>query len=429
MSYYLKNNQSTEKTSIILAKRIQGKMFKYSTGKVVLPKNWSKKDKKVINDIQSTNINKYLKRLLVKFESLKMTLDGNGELTHEKLRLELDNHTNRTRSKPKAILPLTFKDVWTNEWIPALKNNKAPSTIQKKRYTLKSLEDFEKEANYKLDFDTINEKFAEEFKVWALQARKNNGDNRYNKDNSIHKIINITKDFMKWANKRGFCNCEDYKLINGYQEVYFEPFALNDTDIKKLTTLDLNSINWSQFGIRACNLDKTKIALERTRDAFVFRSLCGIRFSDYQSLTPVKLQGGSISIVTKKTGTKLDIPIQKYAQEILKKYNYNVPKLANQNENENLKLLSRIAGFDESVTVTFKRGGKKHEEVKKRWELVSTHTARKTFITNCLRAGIDAYIVMELVGIKKESTFQRYAQITNSDVNKAMNKLDSLLAL
>jgi site-specific recombinase XerD len=129
-------------------------------------------------------------------------------------------------------------------------------------------------------------------------------------------------------------------------------------------------------------------------------------------------------LVTQKTGTSVTIPLPESAFKILIKYNYKLPKQNNQTENEQLKLLCKIAGFKEETTITYKLGGELISEVKQRWELVTTHTARKTFITNCLRAGIEAYLVMEIVGIKKESTFRRYVQVTNNDVAGALAKLE-----
>jgi len=251
-----------------------------------------------------------------------------------------------------------------------------------------------------------------------------NGKKRFNKDNSIHKYIGITKEFMKWCNKRGFTDNNGYTLISGYNEIYYTPFALEADDISQLLSIDFDAIDYSKYGVRSCNIQRTKKALESTRDSFVFRCFCGIRFSDYFTLSPNKFKENRLTLVTKKTGSNVTITLPPSAFKILEKYNYQLPKVNNQNENENLKLLGQIVGFDEDTTVTYKLGGSQVSELKKRWEIITTHTARKTFITNCLRAGIEAYLVMEIVGIKKESTFRRYIQITNNDVAGALARLD-----
>lgn len=425
MNYHLKDKNTKNETSINLCVRIEGKMFKYSTGKKINPKYWDFESKKVVKGFPNhTSINAGLKNLHTKFESLVIEQQTKGAVCVETLRMELDKYRGKALKIKKQPVQLNFEKIWTTMWMESLKANSTISTLDKKRFVIKSLMDFEKETNYKISLDTINDVFAEKYKKWALQTKLKNGNKRFKKDNTIHKYISITKEFMKWCNKRGITNNKDYTNISGYNEVYFTPFALEAEDISKLLSINFDSIDLAKFGIRPCNIEKTRNALEVARDSFVFRCFCGIRFSDYYSLSPNKFKQNRLTLVTQKTGTNVAITLPDSAFAILEKYNYRLPKQANQTENENLKLLSRIAGFNDETTITYKLGGKLVSEVKQRWELVTTHTARKTFITNCLRAGIEAYLVMDIVGIKKESTFRRYIQVTNNDVAGALSVLD-----
>jgi site-specific recombinase XerD len=432
MNYHLKNKKSAEVTQINLCVRIDGRMFKYSTGKKVNPKNWDFESKRVLKGHPNhVALNEYLKKLHVKFDSLVMDSQTKGSVCFETLRNDLD--TFRGKKKKVTEKPveekLQFQELWTNKWLDSLKPNCAYSTIKKKQYILQSLMQFQKETHYKLTLDNVNDVFAEKFKKWALKAKLKNGKSRFNRDNTIHKYLSITKEFMKWCNKRGFTTNRDYTNISSCKEFYFTPFALEGEDISKLLALDFNTIDLISYGVRPCNVAKTKTALETARDSFVFRCFCGIRFSDYHSLAPNKFKGNRLSLVTQKTATNVAITLPESAFKILLKYDYKLPKLANQEENEQLKLLSKIAGFNEETTITYKRAGDQVSEVKQRWELVTSHTARKTFITNCLRAGIDAYLVMEIVGIKKESTFRRYIQVTKNDVAGALDKLEKHYAM
>lgn len=428
MHYHLKNKKSKEETGVNICKRLNGKMFKYSTGLKVRPKYWDTEKKKVLKgEIDYLNKNQFLKNLNTKFDSIVLSLKVTGDLSHENIREQLDEFIGRVRKTADAK-PEKFEEIWRDKWMVSLMKSRGEKTVAKKGYVLNSLQDFHRDTKYPLTLNSINRMFAEKYKEWALAATKLNGDYRYTKDNSIHKNISITKEFMKWANGANYTSNIDYTNIKGYNEEYYAPFALSHDDINELMHIDFDTLDLDEFGIRPCNHSKTKLALEKTRDAFVFRSLCGIRFSDYHTLTPLKLQEGTIKLVTHKTSTQIQLPLHDYAKQLLIKHDYKVPKLKNQNENRNLKLLGQIVGFDESVVVVYKRGGKKIEEIKKRWELMTTHTARKTFITNCLRAGIDAYLVMEIVGIKKESTFKRYVQVASQDIDKAMGKLELFYA-
>lgn len=365
MHYHLKEKKSIEATGININKRFVGKMFKYSTGIKVRPKFWDPNKKKVLkgeNDYIKKN--EFLRRLNTKLESTVINLKASGELSHDNIRMALDSEIGRLRKSKEEPLK-TFEEIWVKGWMETLKAKRAKSTVDKKGYTLNSILDFHRDTKYPLTFDAINLLFAEKYKAWALTARKPNGDLRYNKDNAIHKNIGITKEFIKWANQRGYTSSIKYKEIKEFEEEYFAPFALEHGDIQKLMSIDFMALDLSIYDIRACNYAKVKKELKITRDAFVFRSLCGIRFSDYSLLTPNKLRNDKIQLVTQKTSTQIQLPLDEMAKTILIEYNYNVPKLSNQNENKNLKLLGRVAGFDESVVLVHKRGGKHIEEDKK----------------------------------------------------------------
>jgi len=428
MNYYLKNKEANQATIINICKRINGKMFKYSTGLKVRPKYWDGKKKKVLKgESDYIQKNNYLKRLNTRFDSIVIELKSDGELNHDNIRKKLDDEIGRVRQTTQVDRE-SFEEVWLKEWLKELSYSCVADSVKKKEYTLNALKKFSSDTGYPLSFESITSLFSKKFKDWALEVKKPNGKNRYNKDNSIHKIISIVKQFMKWANKKGFTENKNYIDIDEISEEYFAPFALNPEDLKALMNIQLDSFILREHNIRPCNYERVLNALEASRDAFVFRSLCGIRHSDYFQLTPSKIVDGRLQLVTQKTSTQLYIPLHKYAIEILEKYNFDLPKQFNQNENSNLKLLGQIADFNDIISVTHKRGGEKIEEEKQKWELLTTHTARKTFITNCLRAGIERHLIMEVVGIKKEQTFMRYVQVANEDVDIAMKKFNSFLA-
>lgn len=66
--------------------------------------------------------------------------------------------------------------------------------------------------------------------------------------------------------------------------------------------------------------------------------------------------------------------------------------------NRELKDLCKMAGIDEEIRVTTYKGNQRIDEVKHKWELVGTHTGRKTFIVNALFIGVAPNIVMKWTG-------------------------------
>lgn len=424
MNYYLKNINTLDETTIVLQTRINGKPFKYSTGKKVYPKNWDNDKKKVLRGQPFyTATNDYLKNLQHQFHLNVVELSTNGPVCHKELRNKLDCHFGKVR-KTNAIDTSNFETLWRDVWMKSFVGIRDPDTIKKKKYILKSLLDFQRETGFKLTLEAITAQFPVKFKQWALSTKKANGNPRYQRDNTIHKYINIVKEFSKWALKNGYTDNSKYQDISGYNEVYLDTFALEAQEIKKLMELNIDNIDLNQFDIRPCNHAKVKIALEKTRDSFIFRAGCGIRFIDYYQLHPSNIVGSTLSLVTEKTDTPIKVELLPEVLAILEKYNYkNLPKMLNQNENENLKLLGRIAGFNDERQVNYRLGGRTIQEIKQKWECLCTHTARKTFITSCVRAGIPQSHIMTITGITKESSFKRYVEFSDLDASNVASVL------
>ena len=95
--------------------------------------------------------------------------------------------------------------------------------------------------------------------------------------------------------------------------------------------------------------------LERVRDLFIFSAYTGLAFCDvqnfdYQSMTVkegdlVFIDGNRI-----KTDTKFFTPILAPAMEVLKKYDFKLPKISNQKANDYLHLIQAQLGIKKNLT-------------------------------------------------------------------------------
>ena len=54
----------------------------------------------------------------------------------------------------------------------------------------------------------------------------------------------------------------------------------------------------------------------------------------------------------------------------------------------------------------------------KKYERISSHTARRSFATNMYKRGYPIYYLMQIIGHKKESTFLNYIKVTNEEAVK-----------
>ena len=115
---------------------------------------------------------------------------------------------------------------------------------------------------------------------------------------------------------------------------------------------------------------------------------------------------------TLKTKAKVVIPIHTVVKRILEKYNYELPHcIANTHANGQLKEIAERAKIDTDIEVIKTIGGKFDRKVYKKWELVCTHTGRRSFATNSFLAGVPAISIMMITGHATESVFMKYISI------------------
>ena len=147
------------------------------------------------------------------------------------------------------------------------------------------------------------------------------------------------------------------------------------------------------------------------RDLFILGCHTGMRFSDYSRLSMDDISDGVIHFITQKCKAPVDIPAHPRVLKILESYGGTMPNMTGQKFNLYIKDVCKEAGINESVLV---RKGGKHERFSK-WELVSSHTARRTGLTNMYKAGIPVYRCMMISGHKTESVFLTYLRITQQE--------------
>ena len=153
-------------------------------------------------------------------------------------------------------------------------------------------------------------------------------------------------------------------------------------------------------------LQKLKLSgsLEMTRDAFILMCYLGIRYSDYCKINKNNISDDEfLDITMKKTNEQVSIPIHPNALEIIKKWEYQLPQLSNVKLNKQIKEVCRYAEIDELVI----DGDKTYSK----YELVTCHTARRSFATNGYLSDVPIRDLMRITGHKKETTFLNYVQV------------------
>lgn len=164
-------------------------------------------------------------------------------------------------------------------------------------------------------------------------------------------------------------------------------------------------------------------AKEKIRDLFVVGCLTALRYSDYSTLTQDNFQNDFIVKRTKKTNVTVKVPMHDYVREIIAKYGGNIPNgLCIQNFNKYLKLIMREIRLTDKITYSYTVGGKIKTVTKEKWELICSHTARRSAATNLYLTGrMKTLEIMRLTGHKTEQNFFRYIRLTSDDTARSIS--------
>lgn len=148
------------------------------------------------------------------------------------------------------------------------------------------------------------------------------------------------------------------------------------------------------------------------KDLFLIGCETGLRFSDFTKIKPHHISQSNLRLYQSKTKKKVTIPVSERFKNILEKYNYDLPEFKNITEfNKHIRAVVERAGITENVTRLCRKGTTEVTKVFKKYELVSSHTARRSFCTNKFIKGLPAQAVMQFSGHKSERTFMRYLKI------------------
>ena len=240
------------------------------------------------------------------------------------------------------------------------------------------------------------------------------------KNSTIEKKLGYLRWFLNWATDRGYNTNLDYKK--------FHP-TLKMTQ-RKVIYLTKEEI----ARVRDLELSESQAYLDPIRDIFLFCCFSGLRHSDVNNLRRSDIKGDHIEVTTVKTADSISIELNKVTKAILEKYkdtpfkdNKALPNYTNQAMNRDVKELCKLAGINEEIRVTTYKGNVRTDKIQPKWELVGTHTGRRTFIVNALSLGITPNIVMKWTGHSDYKAMKPYIDIVDSIKASSMTKFDGLI--
>lgn len=235
---------------------------------------------------------------------------------------------------------------------------------------------------------------------------------RYN--TSISTLFGQLKAILNFAKKKNIytANGLEFKSklkIAPKEVIYLEP--------EELTTL-LNA-----------DLKKSKALV---RDMFCLCCFTGLRFSDMIKLKWANIHNGYINLVTTKTTDNLHIELNKYSQTILDRQNTKgvldtvFPPYSISCYEDTIRDVCKKIDLSAPITNTYYIGNQRFEETKPKWEFMTSHVARKTFVVNGLILGIPIEVIMRWTGHKTLESMAPYIKIVDRVRSSQMKKFDSL---
>lgn len=219
------------------------------------------------------------------------------------------------------------------------------------------------------------------------------------------------KTLIAWAVRYGAKISPSYNIVT-IPEYKNQQISLTPDEVSRIYHFDLSTIKRRSQCLRR---------FERVRDMFVLSCNLGQRYSDMIRINRSCFDDYNIfRIMQQKTGNKARVDINKMSidrkttLELLKKYDYNPPTTVDLSGfAKTLHELMRYIGFDEMVKRESRVGGFVKEEFIPKWKLITSHTARRTFITVNVMRGFNIMEIRRASGHASQSTFERYLCYTD----------------
>ena len=271
-----------------------------------------------------------------------------------------------------------------------------------------------------IDFLQINTSFWDQFKQFC--------DDEGLMPKSTNKYLAVFRALITYAETNGIevnkAALPSYKKVPIYNDDIKAKTYLTEQELQALYEMKLTGMK------------------DRVRDIFMLGCYLGQRVSDYNNLTKndfttTRRGNRVVSFTQEKTNNAVVVPIiydNVYA--IAKKYNYNFPRLSPSVINRYIKdILEELSATLPSLrqtlrtaitlkeqqaeargTMRFKRDDKGYV-IKPRYAMVSTHTARRSCITNLyLSNRFTIPQLMSISGHKSEKAFNEYICCSSEEI-------------
>lgn len=408
-SFNLRQTKVDKPTNLYFVVRIEGKQFKFATGVKVYPKHWNNEKQRayvsyILSELDNKNnevVNNRISEILFSFSEYKQYLCDNPNKMDEMLNI-LKSYIYKSNMNKK---------VESIELCAYLKQCVKKDNISKgsKDAYIRAIEWFDKyirdEDIILQSYNEINTRIFRDFQDYLLNVtgqRTQDGklSIRYINDTlkTVHQRINAYCVSNGLMDRNIFINII-LPILN--QKADNADIALRDDEILKL---------WDYKS-------ESKIE-DNIKDIFLLNCLTGQRISDTEKIAD-NVENISdittIKLVQKKTGKYINCSIIfELAKEILNKYSTGLPNVSKTTINKYIKEIARKAGIEGKELISRQTKDGVNSESKHRYECITSHTGKRTFITLLKLREWDDSKIMMYSGHRDKRMVEHYSKIKNT---------------
>lgn len=369
-------------TLIVMTAYFNGRRMKMSMGEFIKPADWNTETCRPRKTApNSAVLTAYLDRMENKVSEIMLRMKADFEIiTPDSLKeaVKKDTHTGGKRETMMQFI---------ERYIEEARGVRKPGSLSV--YT--SVEKMLKGFHGNKDFNDINPGWFRKYQAYMEGAGYS--------ANYISKNVAIIRELLTLAKKQGLHRNEVY-LSDEYQKPSEEVQTI------ALTYYELLHM----YGIELPE------GMDRVRIRSMLGAFTCLRFSDSSKITADDIRGGLIYDRNTKTGTNVVVPMHWVVRQIIEHNPDGLPGgISNQKTNEALKQIGKRAGINGKVVISKTRGGKVVTETFEKWQLITTHTMRRSGATNMLKAGIPKEQIMKVGGWKTERSFDKYNKVSKEE--------------
>ncbi len=397
----LRDTRTRDASPINIVVRWNGQRLVYPSGERVHPRHWSATTQRAKASLTTApEFNRNLSHVVDKVEGAFLRfLNDNDQRAPSagELRDQLDIVLGRkTVDGPRTLFAFIqdYIDKGAIRVNPDTGTRLAATTLKKYTSTLNHLQAFAKAKRMRVDFDTVDLLFYDRFNAYLT------ADQRLAM-NSVGKYIQTVKTFLRSAAEEGHdVNAAFRSRKFKTPSELTDKIYLTEQELTDLFRLDLSG----------------HPRLDRARDLFILGAWTGLRFGDFTTIRPEQVNGDRIRVRTAKTGTAVVIPLHPCVRAILAKYDNALPRaISNQKMNAYVReFAAMVPSLQDRVSVSSTVAGVRRYVTKAKAELVTTHTARRSFATNYYLKGVPTRTIMAITGHQTEQAFRLYIRL-NAD--------------